>query len=201
MSASVWKILHELSGSASTVQYCTAAGGRLPDDRCAMRQPPPIPPDSEVALLVQPRDDGLDMYLEFLRHRGLAVIGVSDAWDALIAAPRAAIIVTGILLAGSMDGVELIGRLRRDERTNRTPIIVLTACAWSAERERAESAGCDLFLPKPCLPDELLRHVRQLLAQSRLRHVRGQPIKADLLNEPHDRAGIADGSRRLKRPG
>ncbi len=30
------------------------------------------------------------------------------------------------------------------------PIIVLTACAWDAERERATNAGCDLFLAKPC---------------------------------------------------
>jgi CheY-like chemotaxis protein len=164
-----------------------------------MRQPLPTVRDSEVVVLVQPRDDGLDMYVEFLSYHRLAVIGVSDAWDALIAAPKADVIVTGILLAGSMDGVELIDRLRRNERTNRTPIIVLTACAWSTERERAERAGCDVFLPKPCLPAELLRHVRQLLAPSRLRHVHGRPIKADLLNEPHDRAGIADGSRRLKR--
>jgi two-component system cell cycle response regulator DivK len=166
-----------------------------------MRLARPTIRDSEVVLLVQPRDDGLDRYVEFLSGQGLAVIGVSDAWDALIAAPRADVIVTGILLAGSMDGIELIGRLRRNERTSRTPVIVLTACAWSTERERAERAGCDVFLPKPCPPDDLLRHLRQLLAQSKLRHVRGQPIKADLLNEPRDRAGIADGSRRLKRPG
>ena len=48
------------------------------------------------------------MYLECLRDHGLAVIGVSDAWDALSVAPRADVIVTGILLASSMDGVELM---------------------------------------------------------------------------------------------
>ena len=69
-------------------------------------------------LLVQPRDDGLDMYLEFLRDQRLVVIGVSDAWDALALAPNADVIVTGILLASSMDGVELTARLRQDERTN-----------------------------------------------------------------------------------
>ena len=37
-----------------------------------------------------------------------------------------------------IDGHELIARLRNDERTNQTPIIVLTACAWNTERERAE---------------------------------------------------------------
>jgi len=160
----------------------------------------PTTTNSAVVLLAQPCDDGLQMQAEFLRYHGLAVIGVSDAWDALTAAPKADVIVTGILLAGSMDGVELIARLRRDERTNQTPIIVLTACVWDTERERAEQAGCDMFLPKPCLPDELLRHVRQLLAESRLRHVRGTPIKADLLNASCEGLEIAADSSRLKRP-
>ena len=121
------------------------------------------PTPRAVVLLVQPCDDGMDMYSEFLRDHGFAVIGVSDAWDALTVAPKADVIVTGILLASSMDGVELIARLRHDERTNHTPIIVLTACAWKTERERAAHAGCDVFLSKPCLPSDLLRHVRRLL--------------------------------------
>jgi CheY-like chemotaxis protein len=142
----------------------------------------------------------MDMYLEFLRDHGLAVIGVSDAWDALRAAPKADVIVTGILLASSIDGVELIARLRHDYRTNQTPIIVLTACAWKAERERAEHAGCDVFLSKPCLPSDLLRHVRQWLAESRLRRVRGTPIKVDLLNGSGEGLGIAGNSTPMKRP-
>jgi DNA-binding response OmpR family regulator len=166
-----------------------------------MRQPLPTMRDSEVVVLAQPRDDGLDMYVEFLSYHRFAVIGVSDAWDALIAAPKADIIVTGILLAGSMDGVELVARLRRDQRTSRTPIIVLTACSWSSERERAEGAGCDVFLPAPCPPDDLLRHVRQLLAQSRLRQVRGVPIKAGLPDEPYGDLGAAEDPTGLRRPG
>jgi CheY-like chemotaxis protein len=106
----------------------------------------------------------MEMYVEFLRHHGCEVIGVSDAWNALIAAPKADVIVTGILLPSTMDGVELIARLRHDQRTEHAPIIVLTACAWSKDRERAQKAGCDVFLSKPCLPSELLHHVRQLLA-------------------------------------
>jgi CheY-like chemotaxis protein len=56
----------------------------------------------------------------------------------MTAVRSAGVIVTGILLATGTDGVELIVRLRRDERTSQAPIIVLTACAWNTERERAE---------------------------------------------------------------
>lgn len=99
----------------AAVQLWTAVLDRS-HTRYAMRQPMPATRDAAVVLLVQPRDDGLHMYAEYLCEYGLSVIAVSEAWDALIAAPKADVIVTGILLVGSMDGVELIARLRRDHR-------------------------------------------------------------------------------------
>jgi two-component system, cell cycle response regulator DivK len=103
-----------------------------------------------VVLLVQPsRDDGLEMYAEFLRYHGLAVIPVSDTRDALMLAPQADIVVTGITLDDPTDGVDLVSRLRHDDGTRSMPLIVLTACAWPKDRARAEGAGCDVFLPKP----------------------------------------------------
>jgi two-component system, cell cycle response regulator DivK len=122
--------------------------------------------DARVLLVQSPGDDGLDMYAEFLHYHGLLPMAVTNVHDALNVAPAAAVIVTGILLHNSMDGIQLIERLRGDDLTKNTPIIVLTACAWPSDRARATDAGCDVFLPKPCLPDELLRHVRRLLASS-----------------------------------
>ena len=49
------------------------------------------------------------------------------------------------------------------------PLIVLTACAWPKDRARAEGAGCDVFLPKSCLPNDLLGEVQQLLTATRSR--------------------------------
>ena len=122
-----------------------------------------------VVLLVQPRDDdGLEMYVEALRNHGLTPLAVSNARDALAVAPKADVIVTGVLLPGSTDGIGLIAQLRRNEQTRHTPIIVLTVCWWQTERERCQDAGCDVFLPKPCPPDALLREVRRLLAASDL---------------------------------
>lgn len=122
--------------------------------------------DVRVLLVQSPGDDGLDMYAEFLQYHGLVAMPVTDAHDALNVAPAAAVVVTGILLHDSMDGIQLIDRLRSDDRTKNTPIIVLTACAFPSDRARATAAGCDAFLPKPCLPNELLREVRRLLASS-----------------------------------
>lgn len=158
-----------------------------------MSAPRSIAPTATV-LLVQPERDDRDMYAEFLRHAGLTPVVVSDARPALSLAPKADIIVTCLLLPGPMDGVALIERLKRDHRTKDTPIIVLTSSAWNTERERAVTAGCDLFLPKPCLPDALLREIRRLLASATIAITPRRPAKAHLPNEP-------DVRRRPKRTG
>src|SRR4051812_11308831 len=132
-----------------------------------------------VVLLVQPDRDDRTMYTEFLRHAGLIVVSPDNATAALPLAPQADIIVTGILLSGGIDGIDFVARVRADDRTKDTPIIVLTACAWHTERGRAVAAGCDMFLTKPCLPDDLLREIRLLTAR-RLRDVRRPNAKAAL---------------------
>ena len=72
----------------------------------------------------------------------------------------------GLLLPGHTDGIGLIERLKTDQKTRDIPVIVVTCCAWTSERTRAERGGCDVFLSKPCLPDDLAREVRRLLAAS-----------------------------------
>jgi CheY-like chemotaxis protein len=136
-----------------------------------------------VVLLVQSHDDSREMYSEYLRHSGLAAIAASNAADALTVAPMADVIVTGIRLDGGIDGIELIARLREDARTKHVPIVVLTAFAMQSDRERAERAGCDVFLPKPCLPEDLLREVRRVLAPLKVSVVRARRVMRPVANE------------------
>lgn len=127
-----------------------------------------LTPDAAVVLLVEPDADDRDMYREFLDHRGFAPVAIANASSALALAPKADVIVTDTLLPGSMGGIALVARLRSDERTKQLPIIVLTECAWQTERERAFAGGCDVFLPKPCLPDLLVSEIRRVLALHRV---------------------------------
>jgi two-component system cell cycle response regulator DivK len=126
-----------------------------------------------IVLLVQREQDDREMYAEFLHHEGLPPICLSSARHALTIAPYADVIITGLLLPGEIVGFELIARLRNDERTRNAPIVVLTACAWTTERERAVIAGCDVFLSKPCLPRDLLHEVRRMLTFSKVRRTTG----------------------------
>jgi DNA-binding response OmpR family regulator len=104
------------------------------------------------------------MYVAYFQRQGLRPIAVSAAASALRLASRVDIIVTGLLLPGHLDGVSLIERLKSDATTREVPLVVVTACASTNERERAQRAGCDLFLTKPCEPDYLTREVRRLLS-------------------------------------
>jgi two-component system, cell cycle response regulator DivK len=115
-------------------------------------------------LLVQPERDDREMYAEYLTHIGLTPLCVQEADAALRLARRADVIVTGLLLPGPIDGYALINRLRHTTGTRYIPIVVLTGCAWTTEEARARSAGCDVFLSKPCFPDMLLREIRRMLA-------------------------------------
>jgi CheY-like chemotaxis protein len=142
------------------------SGDACSSTQCRHHLMPTLPP--ALVLLVQPERDDRDMYAEFLRYRGLAPMVVSTVRDALTVAPRADVIVTGLLLPGHMDGIELLARVKTDARTRAIPVIVLTACAGNSDRERAERAGCDVFLTKPCLPSVLGHELDRMLTRHRI---------------------------------
>ena len=116
-----------------------------------------------IVLLVHPADDSRDMYAEFLRHHGFAPQCTADVAEAVSRASTASVIVTELHLPATGDGCDFISRLRSQDGTRNKPVIVLTSWAWQTDKLRANDAGCDLFLTKPCLPNVLLRHVRRLL--------------------------------------
>jgi two-component system, cell cycle response regulator DivK len=158
-------------------------------------------------LLVEPPEDDRPMYAEFLRANGFSVTEVDSTDAGLSAAETADLIVTGVRMPGSFDGIELVRRLRDDERTKRKPLIVLTACTFEPDQSRAFAAGCDVFLPKPCLPEVLLKEAERLIEPSR--RLRNTVEKARLHGREHGRqakaaleeatATVPEG-KRLRRP-
>jgi len=120
-----------------------------------------------TVLLVEDAYDDRQMYAEYLRLCHVHAIEIANTADDLALAPTTDIVVTGIRVGGPFDGLELVRRLRADDKTKRTPVIVLTACVMESERERAYAAGCDVFLPKPCMPEMLLHEIRLRLPTHR----------------------------------
>ncbi len=63
-----------------------------------------------------------------------------------------------------MDGYEVCRRLRRDPRTARAVIAVLTARGQPVDRQMALQAGADAHIPKPFRGRQLAQEIQQLLA-------------------------------------
>jgi CheY-like chemotaxis protein len=136
-----------------------------------------------VVVIVEPDADNCEMYTEFLRYRGFLPVPVSSATDALTAAATADVVVTGTFIPGSMDGFELIARLRSARATKRVPIIMLTASGCQSDHERSVAALCDAFLTKPCVPDVLVSEIMRVVSEHR--GVRTPLAPAQLAQPPH----------------
>jgi DNA-binding response OmpR family regulator len=68
-----------------------------------------------------------------------------------------------IVLPG-INGLELVHDLKHGKSTQNIPIIALTALARPEDRELILAAGCDDYLCKPYLLDELDRKIRYHLS-------------------------------------
>jgi two-component system, cell cycle response regulator DivK len=138
--------------------------GRLLHRRSRKAGPVLRPPS--ILPLIEPDIGDRDVYAYYLHTFGFMVQAADTRDDGLIRASEAEVIVTRTRVPGVFDGVELLRRQRNAEATTQTPIIVRTACAFQADRQRVSAAGCNVLLPKPCLPDRLVSEIGAVLRRS-----------------------------------
>lgn len=61
-----------------------------------------------------------------------------------------------------ISGVEVLRRIKSDERTRRIPVIVLTTTDDKVEIERCYALGCNVYITKPVNYDSFANAIRQL---------------------------------------
>jgi CheY-like chemotaxis protein len=123
--------------------------------------------DRPCVLLVDDYPDAREMYTEYLEYSGFEVIQAGNGMEALQrAAERAPDIILMDLSLPVMDGWEATRRLKADQRTAGIPVVALTGHALAGISEGARRAGCDAFVTKPCLPEDLVKEIRRILDQS-----------------------------------
>jgi CheY-like chemotaxis protein len=105
------------------------------------------------------------MYAEYLAFSGFRVIQAANGKEALdqAFANRPDIIIMDLSLP-VMDGWEATRRLKADQRTHGIPVVALTGHAMQGHSKGALEAGCDSFVAKPCLPDQLVAEIRRMLS-------------------------------------
>ena len=121
-----------------------------------------------LVLLVDDFDDAREMYSQYLDYSGYEVVEAADGQQALeLAFEHLPQVILMDLALPRMDGWEVTRRLKADPRTADIPVIALTGHALSLFREAAQRAGCDAWITKPCLPEDLVREIRRVLDATR----------------------------------
>lgn len=121
-----------------------------------------------MRLLIVNAFDERDMYAEAFRGHGFTVKTAPSAREALAAARRQKpdAIVVGALLP-DLSGAELVKRLKAELAP--IPVVLLTGFSDPQHGAAFRASGADLIVLKPCLPDDLLARVRELLRPGKSR--------------------------------
>lgn len=112
--------------------------------------------DDDVALT--------SMLAQYLRREGFDAHAVHDGESAVVAAAsgRYAIAVLDVMMPG-VSGMDVLRRIRADSRL---PILMLTARGDNIDRIVGLDMGADDYIPKPCMPGELVARLRAVLRRT-----------------------------------
>lgn len=128
---------------------------------------------SPLVLVVEDYQDAREMYVAYLQFSGYRVAEATNGEEA-IAQAQALLpdIILMDLALPKMDGWEATRRLKSDDRTRHIPVVALTGHALAGHADGAREAGCDAFVTKPCLPDELVAEIKRMLSPTDRRGTR-----------------------------
>jgi two-component system phosphate regulon response regulator PhoB len=108
--------------------------------------------------------DMLRLALEMAEYRCLEAGNISDAYALVVDECPDLVLLDWMLPGGS--GIELLRRLRRDENTRETPVIMLTARTTQSNVVQGLEVGADDYISKPFANRELLARIKAILRRS-----------------------------------
>ena len=132
-----------------------------------------------LVLIVDDFEDNRTMYVEYLQFQGFRVEEAVNGEEAVAQATALvpAVIIMDLSLP-VMDGWEATRRIKANPKTKDIVVIALTGHAEAAHAKKAMDAGCDDFVAKPCLPDQLVAKIREHIERGAKSAKRAQKGKA-----------------------
>jgi two-component system, cell cycle response regulator DivK len=119
-----------------------------------------------LVLLVDDLQEARDMYATSLTRAGLRVAEATDGEHAMLKViTLMPDVVVMDLAMPVLDGWEATHRMKTHPRTRHIAIVALTGHVTPRDLQRAEDAGADVVLAKPCAPDMLNVVIQRLLDQ------------------------------------
>ncbi|WP_242056867.1 response regulator [Planktothrix sp. FACHB-1355] len=117
-----------------------------------------------LVLAVDDNEDNLILISFTLELVGCAFL-TADTGETAIALAQSHqpdLILLDIMLP-DLNGIEIVTRLRQDPRTKKIPIVAVTALARAEDRANIIAAGCNDYITKPYVVDDLEVILRRYL--------------------------------------
>jgi DNA-binding response OmpR family regulator len=116
----------------------------------------------DTVLVVDDENTIRDLLNIFLPTKGLKVILAADGEEALELAKKniPKVILLDMIMPG-IDGMETCRRLRAEEKTRYTPVILVTG--FGAKKVEAYDAGADDFISKPFVLEDLVLRLKSAI--------------------------------------
>ena len=131
-------------------------------------------------LLVDDDIELTQMLGEYLEQEGFSVTIVNHGEAAIqvLAGQSFALIVLDVMMPG-VSGIEVLSRIRL---TSQIPVLMLTARGDDIDRIIGLELGADDYVPKPCLPRELVARIRAILRRSQTETIATHSLMTGALN-------------------
>src|SRR5580658_7274772 len=115
-------------------------------------------------LLIEDDRDIVELVRYNLSREGFDVVAVGDGSSGLAQLRKSPpdLLILDLMLP-KLPGLEVCKEIRRDQKLNRLPILILSARGEEADRVLGLELGADDYVTKPFSPRELLARVRALL--------------------------------------
>jgi putative two-component system response regulator len=128
----------------------------------------PIPETNATILVADDHAPNRDLLEEVLASAGFTVLVAEDGAAALqkFKRLRPDLVLLDVMMP-HLNGFEVCARIKADNETCLTPVILVTALSAKEDRVAGITAGADEFLTRPVDTSELLARVRSLLRLKR----------------------------------
>jgi two-component system cell cycle response regulator DivK len=117
-------------------------------------------------LIIEDNFDNLFIYKTVLQHKGYTVLTADDGAEGLaVARAQHPDLILMDVSIPEIDGWQATSQLKADPETADIPVIILTAHALAADRERAGDSGADGYIPKPADPMSVVAAIDRTLSE------------------------------------
>jgi len=120
--------------------------------------------DKSVILVVDDQFQNIELLEAYLVPQGYEIVKAASGEKALekLAHNQIDLVLLDVMMP-NMSGIEVLEKLRADEKTKAIPVVMVTVLKETEDKVKALEAGCDDFISKPVDKVELLARVKSIL--------------------------------------